>query len=258
MHFSLPRASRVLLPVLTVGALLAPASALAAPLVANPVASISGTPAVGQWLTCDGSFDNIDFVNDARSNDWFRDGVAIPGATGVWPGHESYMVSVLDAGHDVTCRNTATNADGTVTSDSAAVSIPVVKPVSVDNGATVITGGADGGGAIGDVLTCEEGTIWAGGGTITETHEWKRDSVTFAVGGTYTVSAADAMHSLSCTEVATNSAGSSPADPQSFSVSDTTAAIVTQPHVSGTPIVGETLSCDGASFSGTNLTASTY
>src|SRR4029079_12141199 len=88
-----------------------------------PAAFISGTPAVGQQLDCDGGFDNFDFQNDARSNDWYRDGVAIPGASGVWPGHTSYIVAGEDGGHSITCRTTATNGDGTVTTDSAPVSI---------------------------------------------------------------------------------------------------------------------------------------
>jgi hypothetical protein len=245
------------LPALAAGALLFPASALATPLVPDPAASISGTPAVGQQLNCDGGFDNFDFGADSRSNDWFRDGVAITGASGDWLSHAAYFVTVQDAGHDITCRNTATNADGTVTSDSGPVSIPVVKPEST-GGVTLITGGTGGGGAIGDVLTCDEGTTWAGGGNITVTHEWKRDGVTVATGGTYTVTVADANHTLSCSEIATNTAGSSSADSQSFGVSDSDAAIVTRPHISGTPTVGQTLSCDGASFSGSNLSDPTY
>src|SRR4051812_10883326 len=210
MLFPLPRASRALLPALAVGALLAPASALAAPPNPDPAASISGTPAVGQQLDCIADYTGFDFLT--RSNDWLRDGVSIPGASGTWPGHTSYIVTVDDAGHSISCRDSATNADGNASTDSASVSIPMVKPVSV-GGFALITGGTGGGGAIGDVLTCNEGNTWAGG-SITVTHEWKRDGVTVAAGGTYTVTAADASHSIGCSEIATNSVGSTSADSQ--------------------------------------------
>src|SRR5262249_3254773 len=152
------------------------------------------------------------------------------GASGDWLSHTSYIVTVDDAGHNITCRNTATNADGTVSSDSAPVSVPVVKPVSV-GGVTLLTGGTGGGGAIGDTLPCDEGTTWPAGGNVVETHEWKRDGMTVAIGGTYTITVADANHTLGCTEIATNSAGSAAADSQSFGVADSPAAIVTPPHI---------------------------
>ena len=246
------RLRRLLLPLCAAGALLAPTSAQATPLVANPPASISGTPAVGQQLDCDGSFDNFDYQADGRWNTWYRNGVAIPNYTEVWPGNVSRMVSVLDAGTDLTCENRATNMDGTVTSVSAPVHIPDVTPV-IDTGFTMITGGT---GTIGDVLTCNHAT-WAGG-HVTVTHEWKRDGATVASGGTYAVTTADASHTLMCTETATNVAGSATSDSQSFGVSDIPAEVVTNPQVTGTAKVGQTLSCDGATFSGTNLTAPTY
>lgn len=111
-------------------------------------------------------------------------------------------------------------------------------------------------GNIGDVLSCEP-LFWSDD-NLTFTHVWNRDGAAFASGGTYTVTIADAMHSLSCTQTATNGAGSATAESQTFGVADVAAAVVTTPHVSGTPTVGQTLSCDGASFSGTNLTPVTY
>src|SRR5262249_16385733 len=59
-------------------------------------------------------------------------------------------------------------------------------------------------------------------------------------------------------EIATNSAGSASSDSQSFGVLDVPATVVTEPHVSGTPTVGQVVSCDGASFAGSNLTEPTY
>jgi hypothetical protein len=63
---------------------------------------------------------------------------------------------------------------------------------------------------VGQTLTCSAGT-WIGAGPISYTYRWLRDGA--AVGGatanTYTVTAADEGHSISCEVTATNTVGSS-------------------------------------------------
>ncbi|MGP0048268.1 MAG: hypothetical protein ACLPZR_05375, partial [Solirubrobacteraceae bacterium] len=51
---------------------------------------------------------------------WSRDGVAIPGATS-----RTFTIALRDQGHDLTCTTTAENADGSATSISPAVDVPI-------------------------------------------------------------------------------------------------------------------------------------
>jgi hypothetical protein len=87
------------------------------PLV-TPHPSISGTPAVGQRLTChsgvpSGSTAQLSYA-------WLRDLVSIPGATG-----SGYSVKAADTGHHLQCQVTARNAGGSATVRSAFVTVPV-------------------------------------------------------------------------------------------------------------------------------------
>lgn len=111
-------------------------------------------------------------------------------------------------------------------------------------------------GSIGDVLTCQ-GSTWDGG-NVTTSKAWLRDFTPVASGDTYTVSNADASHSLTCRETATNGAGSATSDSQTFGVTDAAPVVVTKPTVTGSPTVGSTVSCDGAVITGNNLSAPTY
>jgi len=80
--------------------------------------SISGTPAVGQVLSCDpGTFTGT--PAPTRSFAWLRDGQAIAGATG-----SAYTVTAADAGRQLSCRVTATNVAGSAVATSAAVAVP--------------------------------------------------------------------------------------------------------------------------------------
>jgi hypothetical protein len=84
----------------------------------HPNPSISGTPAVGQRLTCHpgtpaGSSARLSYV-------WLRDLIPIAGETG-----SVYPVKGQDAGHHLQCQVTATNGGGPATAKSAFVTIPV-------------------------------------------------------------------------------------------------------------------------------------
>jgi hypothetical protein len=85
-----------------------------------PVAS--GTPAVGQTLSCsNGSWSGISTINYAYK--WLRDGSTIEGATG-----SSYTVQSADQGHGLSCEVTATNSKGHSSANSNTLSVPAAAP----------------------------------------------------------------------------------------------------------------------------------
>jgi hypothetical protein len=83
-----------------------------------PQPSITGTPAVGQRLTCHpgtptGSAAHLGYA-------WVRDLIPIPEATGT-----TYTIKGQDSGHHLQCQVTATDGGGSATKKSAFVTIPV-------------------------------------------------------------------------------------------------------------------------------------
>jgi hypothetical protein len=85
--------------------------------------AISGTADEGQTLSCsDGTWSGRGL---AFSREWLRDGTPVAGATA-----NSYLLTAADATHQVACRVTATDPDGTASATSAAVT-PTAKPVPV-------------------------------------------------------------------------------------------------------------------------------
>jgi hypothetical protein len=77
--------------------------------------TISGSPAVGQTLTCSPGANSG--VPATTTFQWLRDGASIAGSA-------AYTVTIADAGHALTCRVTATNLDGTATQTSPPVLVP--------------------------------------------------------------------------------------------------------------------------------------
>ena len=86
------------------------------PMPVNTAApSVSGTAREGQVLTCSpGTWSN----SPAFAFEWLRDGPPIAGATA-----STYTLVAADAGHDVACRVTASNSDGSAELASAAVAV---------------------------------------------------------------------------------------------------------------------------------------
>ncbi len=97
---------------------------------------ISGTPSVGQTLSCSqGSWTNFP---GSFGYQWLRDDAAIAtAATGV-----DYTVSAADAGHHLSCQVTAGNSAGSVMATSAAVGVPTpsAQITTPTNGATYTQG----------------------------------------------------------------------------------------------------------------------
>jgi hypothetical protein len=86
----------------------------------SPVAS--GTPAVGQTLTCsNGSWTGIATIKFTYQ--WLRDGSAIGSATG-----STYVVQAADQGHGLSCEVTATNSKGHASAKSNTLTVPLPPP----------------------------------------------------------------------------------------------------------------------------------
>jgi hypothetical protein len=95
-----------------------------------PHPSISGTPAVGQRLTChtgipSGPTAQVIYL-------WLRDLRPVPGASG-----STYLVKAADTGHHLQCQVSATDAGGTATARSAFVTVPV-EAVPASTGETIV------------------------------------------------------------------------------------------------------------------------
>jgi Ca2+-binding RTX toxin-like protein len=80
---------------------------------------ISGTVAVGQTVTCSqGTWAGSDPITYTYT--WLRDGTAVAGPQA----GATYAVVAADAGHQLVCRVGASNSAGSLSADSAAVSVP--------------------------------------------------------------------------------------------------------------------------------------
>jgi hypothetical protein len=88
------------------------------PLV-TPNPSISGTPAVGQRLTCHPNTNAPTNITTQLTYAWIRDQIPIPSADSA-----TYTVKGQDSGHHLQCQVTATDEGGSVTKKSSFVTIP--------------------------------------------------------------------------------------------------------------------------------------
>ncbi|HXA55221.1 MAG TPA: hypothetical protein VNV37_10165 [Solirubrobacteraceae bacterium] len=127
---------------------------------------------------------------------WLREGLPIAGASA-----ETYIVQVGDAGENLECEVTATNAGEHRSTFSE--SMPVAATEPGDPTPPTVSGTP----SVGETLTCSNG-VWTGG-PVTLTVQWRRGGVTIpgATGSSYRVQAGDAGESLACEVTATNSAG---------------------------------------------------
>lgn len=177
----------------------------AAPVVQAPANTgapqIQGTAAVGQQLTCtQGSWSNSP---TSYSYSWRRDGSEI--ATGA-----QYTLVAADAGRSITCVVTASNAGGSATATSGAVS-PPTPPAPVTAPVNTERPGIQGTTVVGNTLSCTPGA-WTGSPT-SFAFSWRRDggAIAGATGNTYALVAADAGRTITCTSTASNSAGATTA-----------------------------------------------
>lgn len=212
-----------------------------APVAQAPVSTgaptISGDTKPGAVLTCsDGTWNNSP---TSFAKQWLR------GTTVVGTGN-SYGVAPADVGTQVTCKVTATNATGSATATSGAVTPSWNAPVNT--GAPQIQGSAE----VGQPLTCTQGS-WAWFPT-TFAYSWRRDGGEVATGSTYTLAAADAGRSITCVVTASNPGGAAsstsgavnpPAPPATPAPQNTE-----RPGIQGTTVVGNTLTCTPGAWTG--------
>jgi hypothetical protein len=87
---------------------------------------ISGTPVVGETLTCsDGAWERAESFGYA----WLRDGAPIEGEAGA-----TYLVQSVDRGHSLACEVTATNEGGSTAATSESLAVPPPPPPSSQPG----------------------------------------------------------------------------------------------------------------------------
>jgi hypothetical protein len=104
--------------------------------------------------------------------------------------------------------------------------------------------------AAGKTLTCAKGT-WTGSTPLTYSYKWLRDNAAIGAqtAASYTVKGVDVGHAIKCQVKAANNGGSATATSAGV-VIKTPPANTAAPTISGTPKVGNTLSCSNGTWSG--------
>lgn len=158
----------------------------------NPV--ISGLTALGSTLTgTTGSWLNSP---TSYAYQWYRDGVAIVGAT-----NNTYITVLADSEADITFEVIASNATGpSLPATSNTIALPSYAPVNTV--APAVTGVA----IVSQTLSCSTGT-WTNSPSFT--YQWQRGGVDIggATNNTYLLVAADAGQTIRCVVTASNGVG---------------------------------------------------
>src|SRR5208283_4985581 len=202
--------------------------------------SVSGTAKVGETLTCStGTWNGL--PTPTYTYQWLRSGSEIAGATNV-----TYIVAGADRDTSLSCKGTAPNQEGKASEGSAnSIRIPGLEPKNTK--APEVSGPT----AEGDTLSCSTGT-WEGVPTPTYTYQWLREGTPIggAIESTHKVVGEDLGYKLSCKVTATNEEGRTEATSSSLKIPGIKPANTKAPEASGTPAVGETLSCSTGSWNG--------
>lgn len=207
--------------------------------------AITGTVSVGQTLTTsNGTWTGTGPFT--YSYQWLSGNSAITNAT-----NNQYTVQLSDVGKTITVTVTATNASGNRSANSfPTVVVPPTAPLNQT--LPVITGIIQ----IGETLTASQGT-WIGSPTITYSYQWLRGTTANPILGatspTYKIVLADANNQLYVRVLATNNVASRSVTSAGTSVVPAaTAPVNTQsPTISGTAAIGETLTVNLGTWTGT-------
>jgi hypothetical protein len=211
---------------------------------------VSGIAQAGSPLTCaPGSWSNeptefvLQWVRDAGS----ASEVAIEAAD-----ESDYEVTAADEGHDLACRVTAINLEGSATAESEPLGVSGRAPLLLS--APSITGRPQ----AGESLTCLHGE-WSAAPPPSFAYSWRRDGAQISTGYAYVVGAADRGHSLTCTVTATNSEAPAGVTAETSAVYVSGAAPRgPAPAVLGSPEVGQSLTCSEGAWSGAPTPAFSY
>jgi hypothetical protein len=162
---------------------------------------ISGQATVGQTVSCStGTWNNNP---TAFAYQWQLDGQPLTGETG-----STHVIGSGEAGHQLTCNVTASNAGGSGNATSAAV-VPAAGPpgLPASTGPPAISGNA----TIGQTVSCSSGT-WSNSPTRFA-YQWQLDGQPLAgqTSTTHAIAAGEAGHRLTCHVTATNGSGSASA-----------------------------------------------
>jgi hypothetical protein len=225
-----------------------PAAAGGAPPQNEAAPEVSGTPALGQMLSCsEGTWSGS--PTPALSFQWLRDGSPIPSASS-----SLHTVVEADQGHALSCKVTAINEEGVASKSSNAVEIPGRKPQLLE--APQVLGLP----AVGQQLTCASGK-WSAQPPPTFSYQWLRDgsSIAAATASTYTAASEDRGGFISCRVTAQNSAGSAEAlSRNSVEIPGGQPVNTGSPQVFGIPAVGNTLTCSTGTWNAQPAPTFTY
>ena len=125
--------------------------------------------------------------------------------------------------------------------------------------ANVVQPSLVGNGAVGSVVTCNQGT-WSGFPTPTFSYDFRIDSISVQNGSSnsYTPLIADDTKTLTCLVTATNSQGSASEGTSNSLVIGTAPVNTVAPVISGTNTFGSTLTTTNGTFTGTATLIYTY
>lgn len=218
---------------------------------------VAGTPGVGDPLTCEpGSWSGVPVPT--YSYLWVRN-PGLPGEEAIGAASSArYLVRAEDLGRSLACEVTASNSEGSASESSERVVVPANSGGAPPANVTAPT--VSGNTALASQLTCSEGA-WSGSPAPTLTYRWLRDvaEIPGATSHVHAVVEADQGHSLSCIVTAVNAEGAaSRASANTAEVPGVAPASGEPPHVSGTPAVGESLSCLHGTWRGAPAPALEY
>ncbi|MFD2840308.1 hypothetical protein ACFSYH_06955 [Populibacterium corticicola] len=198
--------------------------------VESPV--VSGSAKVGGTLSVSNGLWNV--RDGAYEYQWFRDGVAVPGAT-----NATYAVVAVDHGKKLSARVTVSKAEyttGTATAKAVTVSAGEAPKATA---APVVTGSAK----VGGTLTVSNGT-WNESG-VTYAYQWLRDgaAISGATSNKYTIAVSDSGRKISVRVTATKvgyNSGVATSNVHTAGQADAAKA-TTKPSVTGTAKFNSTL-----------------
>ena len=190
-------------PSLGAGSGAGPPPPSAPAILASPV--VTGAATAGSALnTTDGVWSNSPTLITYQ---WRRNGANIAGAAA-----PAYTLVSADSSTTVTCLVIASNAGGSASAVSNAISVLPTAPVNS------VPPSISGTASIGSTLTLAGNGTWSGGPTFAT--QWLRDNsnIPGATASTYAVVSADAGHAISAAVTATNAAGSASAGSNALAI----------------------------------------